>query len=739
MIDLSTLRCWKLQPNLPYSPGPRYGHSITVNPVDEKIIIMGGDIYDNDFNGIDDSSIGMIDEAKFSLLSSVIYECDIKLLERFMDKSPVDISNSSETEVSSIPFSAVTAATSNRAETGTATLAADSRTTFPTSFGKDKVRKSQLNIDLNDASPSQPPLSPTSASTGPLVSSTPLHSADEEDYVSVDESVVHGTAKRPSEKLYMTSESPLSNSDTKNLSDSTQVKQDSDEQPPNLEVLRDEFSESENAGNIKNESTFTNSNVQADTINDLIYKTPENDKTSKLKKLTAISSNSNLTSTSVSNMTAKSVDEDEVYDDIPSNFATPSLQQFSTMPFSNSATPFSPALVERDNVKLIRLIQMVNDVKTEMRQSVAQANSQIVSLEAEKKELLEKLEAKSQGNDSSLIEKNLQLESFIKDELSTIPALNSLIKEQQETMNKISAKVQGEELLQEQIYHLEAQNSSLKSKLENLFAIHGITTVGGDEQSKEISNAIQPTNFESVTTKVDALLEKWNNAAPHSGVLKEIDDLKKTNSNLSKQIEDSSSKFKEFEELYTESRNSLNKSHRALLLSQSETNKLKDQIKVLSNELEELKLKKRVFSNSNPRKPSYNRSLNSNNNLNSSNKAVSSKGEVVEPSDSSTSKHVVNDEANESNFHKADSVGHKDNDDFDGENDGSEENTSQHDISFVDDRYEIRIKDLEANLFIVSQERDQMREELISLKKQMYNTRNNSSFISSPVVSSPNI
>ena len=738
VIDLSTFRCWRLQPNLPYSPGPRYGHSITVNPVDEKIIIMGGDIYDNDFNGIDDSSIGMIDEAKFSLLSSVIYECDIKLLEKFTDKSSMAISNSSEAEVSSVPFSAVTAATSNKAETGSATLASDSRTTFPTSFGRDKVRKSQLNIDLNDTSPSQPPHSPTSASTDPLVSSTPLHSADEEDYVSVDESVVHGTAKRPSEKLYMTSESPFSNSDTRNLSDSTQIKHDLDEKSRNHEVLDNEIFESENTDNIKNESTFANTNVQTDPVSDLIYKTPENDETSKLKKLTAISSNSNTTSTSVSNMTAKSVDEDEVYDDIPSNFATPSLQQFSTMPFSNSATPFSPALVERDNVKLMRLIQMVNDVKAEMKQSVSQANSQIVTLEAEKKELLEKLNAESRGNDSSMIEKNLQLESFIKDELSTIPALNSLIKEQQETINRLSAKVQGEELLQEKIYNLEAQNSSLNSKLENFFVIHGVTAVGEEGQSKDVSKAIQPTNFESVTTKVDALLEKWNNAAPHSGVLKEIDHLKQTNFNLSKQIEDSSSKFKEFEELYTESRNSLNKSHRALLLSQSETNKLKDQIKVLSNELEELKLKKRVFSNSNPRKPSYNRSLNSSTNANSTNKAVSSHGEGVEPNDLNGSNHAVNEGAtNQSNTRNAGSVREIDN--FDGENGEIDESTSQHDISFVDDRYEIRIKDLEANLFIISQERDQMREELISLKKQIYNTRNNASFSSSPVVSSPNI
>ena len=42
------------------------------------------------------------------------------------------------------------------------------------------------------------------------------------------------------------------------------------------------------------------------------------------------------------------------------------------------------------------------------------------------------------------------------------------------------------------------------------------------------------------------------------------------------------------------------------------------------------------------------------------------------------------------------------------------------DNSLIDDRYEIKIKDLEANLFIVSQERDQIKEELVKLKKQMY-------------------
>lgn len=743
VIDLSTFSCWKLQPNLPYSPGPRYGHSITVNPVEEKLIIMGGDIYDNDFNGIDDSSIGMIDEAKFSLLSSVIYECDIKLLEKFVDRSFAGISNRSLNEGNPLATQVPTASpsvTGSGVETGTATLAStsNSKTAFPSSFGKEMIRKSESNIELNDTSLTHPPQSPTSASTGPLVSSTPLHSADEEDFVSIDESIAYGTAKRPSMKLTISPQAPSPNSDTRDLSDSTQTNRDMNNQSLDHGDIYDENSHIKNTDNIKNENTFTR-NSQSDLVSDLIYKTPENQKDSvaKVKKLSSISSNSNVASTSVSNIPIKTVDEDEVYDDIPSNIATPSLQQFSTLPFSNSATPFSPALVERDNVKLLRLIQMVNDVKAEMKSSVAQANSQIVNLEAEKKELLEKLRAKSEGNDTTLIEKNLELESFIKNELSTIPSLNSLIKEQQQTIKSLSAKVQGEETLQEKINNLEAENSTLRNKIDNFLTIHGvpISTNGEPDQEKGLSRTVEPPNFESITAKVDTLLEKWNNAAPHSGVLKEIDDLKKINSNLSKQIEDSSTKFKEFEELYTESKNSLNKSHKALLLSQSETNKLKDQIKVLTNELEELKLKKRVFSSSNSRKPSYNRSLNSSTNVININKGTQSA-----LSDTPENVHDTEDNQAENTGTNNGVSRYEVQNGTDGESDGSDgEDSDQHDISLVDDRYEIRIKDLEANLFIVSQERDQMREELIGLKKQLYNTRNNSAFSSSPVVSSPNI
>ncbi|GME86522.1 unnamed protein product [Ambrosiozyma monospora] len=87
LIDLNNLNCFKILSNLPSSPGPRSGHSLTVDLTNEKLIIMGGDQEDKNFNDVFETKNDLIDEATFTYPSSVIYEFDMDLLPKYMERS----------------------------------------------------------------------------------------------------------------------------------------------------------------------------------------------------------------------------------------------------------------------------------------------------------------------------------------------------------------------------------------------------------------------------------------------------------------------------------------------------------------------------------------------------------------------------------------------------------------------------------------------------------------------------
>jgi hypothetical protein len=678
IIDLSNLNSWKLKNSLLFSPGARYGHSITVNSNDEKILIMGGDIYDNDLSGIEDLSINMVDETKFALPSSVIYECDIKLIEKFIDKPKIK---------------------NNSIKDPTKNL----NTTFPSNFGHDIINeRSRSNINLNDS----PELLENSfhAST-PLNSDTEdnnLDSIKQNDEIIIDDIIVDiiddnlKNIPSPEQKLFK--------------KDNNEILKSSNDTIQNNENLTSKI--------ILNATTLNIQNVQNDPI---LYKTPEtikNDDNNNTDDDDDDDDDDDKNNNKNENDHAAAVVKTTDFADFPPSFATPLTQQAATL-------PFSPAIAEKDNIKLQRLIQMVNDVKTEMKLSVASANSQIVKLEAEKAQLLEQLknEKKSinsfslteedlQENDDISSSRTLKLQHFIKNELSTVSELNNLIQTQQENIKLLTERLIGEEPLHDKIFELEAENSSLKNKIENFSILSeslNISPSNIENQNKQLDPV------ETLSKKLDLLVTKWNINGPHTDSAKYLEDingLKETNDQLLSQLNDANNKIEEYDILFSESKNSLNKSHKALLLSQSESNKLKNQINLLRNELDDLKLKRRVYSNSNSRIPSASR------NISASNTPI-----LKNPSTSSLIRA-------DSSIHSDHSTGISNlKDSTSDENEIENENEDDYDMSFVDERYEIKIKDLEVNLFIVSQERDQIREELNELKKKLYNNMNNSTVL----------
>lgn len=683
IINLLNFHCWKLHPNLTYSPGPRFGHSITVNPVDEKILIMGGNVYDNDFTGIGDTSIDLIDEAKFSLPSSVLYVCDIKEIENFIDKSPIE----------------------NKAEdnhSNSNSMMTKSPSNFATAMKNHS--KSKSNIDLTE----------TPVET--FVSSTPLELSDidndQDPAVIINENLQNyetstGRAQ-PNDACISTIDDTFNNDEIDKVLE------------PNTIVAKPENSSNFDTKAVlvspikrDNEETVTSGEAavttatttpKSDVIYDsTLYKTPENQPVRATK------------SKAPANLLIKKLTSDSL--EAPPTISTPTIEQQSIL-------PFSPAVAEKDNIKIQRLVQMVSDIKTEMMKSVQNANCQIVKLESEKKELMEKLN----GKDNNLLESDssengtatnidesgvgdestLKLKTFIKEELSTIPDLNRLIKEQEDKLQIMSRKLHGEEPLHDKIFELEGENMSLKKKLENYSIIHGSCepTTGGGSLEDLNGYYDNSKSIDDINRKLNVLVSKWNVDGPHTSnaeYVDEINKLKQENAELSNKLAESNNVVKNYELLFSESKESLNKSFQALSLSQVESNKLRNQLNSAMKELSDLKMKKRVYSNSSSRIPSSSRI--------SSASATPNLKENPHFEEGKDSSHETN-TPNQIDNQEAQNI----------EEDMEEDNN----VSLVDERYEIKIKDLEANLYIVSQERDQTREELIKLKKELYNARNGS-------------
>lgn len=653
VIDLTNMNSWKLFSDLPYSPGARYGHSISANVKDAKLVIMGGDVYDNDFDGIEDTSINLIDESKFALTSSVVFECDIHLVQRFIEKQ---VLNDTRQEVKNI-------------ESPTAK--------FPTEYKQEVLKQSRNNsfIDLVE-----------SPAANGIPSSTPINSDEE-----IDEN--NSTNNKTIENSVTT---PLNVSSEKNGDDIT------------LETI-DRVTIPVAQGR-----TINPAHMQSDAFADDVSPSSSSKEKNQAKK-SNVSLGSNQIRDSHDSLPKTLKTPDQQIDSSPS-FSTPSIQQ-------HAALPFSPAVVEKDNLKIQKLVKMVNDIKSEMKRSVNNANSQIVKLESEKAQLLEQLKKREMGdslskpaisenadvsnnllNGDTTLQKSLEYEKFINDELSTIPLMSRLIEDQKNKISNLESRLHDDEDLKEKVLKLEAENLSLRSKIENLMAINGASEV----------SKVPP--IESLTAKINELSIKWSKVGPHveSKVSEDLHKYKAMSESLTKQLEESLEKQKELEHLYNQSKNSIQLSHKAMLLAQSESSNLKNELKNVKNELEDLKMKRRVFSASSGR-------------LQSSASRIPSSSSVVGHLSGPKNQDVSNmQDKLDGSIDNSKSVD-PESQSLNGEESGYEGRN----VDLSDERYQFKIRDLEANLFIVSQERDQIKKELISLKKELYNTSHDTSMYSS--------
>lgn len=529
-VDLNNMNSFKVISNLPYAPSPRCGHSISVNGNEQKIVVMGGDKYDDDFSGVKDDNNPQIEENQFSYKSSVIFEFDINKLDEFMEKA----SNSTSLPViSSTPLS------------------------------------SKSNLDLSELP----------------------------DTSNVEQKQAHRLS-------YIKSESAEKAAPVEeNVPDSARIRSTDSQFLKHEESIFNDYHDMDADDTLQKSPEVTNASDQTTTTPTTAFTNVSNDVSSRLASETT-----DFSKTSA--LDVSPVDKVELI--------KPSTPSFNNKQAQNGTpiVPFSPAFMDRDNDKMKQLVKMVNDVKNDLNTKVMEANNKIKSLSEENDTL------KSQMGNQITFDK--------------LTELNELIKSQQQKIETLSTRLISEDDLQRRLDQMEQKNLQLTKENENFKLV-----------KEEI---VSDSGVKSITEGLTNLLVHLD--SKDKSMNDEIE--------AQKQVKDS--KLQDLENLHKETISSLNKTYKALHLSQNELGKYREENMTLKNQIEELKITKRIYSNS--------------------------------------STPVINNRGTQDT----------EDDDDDDENDL--------------DPLVIKLKDLEAHLYIVSQERDQLKDELLSVKKQLYNTKN---------------
>lgn len=522
-IDLNSMNSFKVVSNLPYSPSPRCGHSISVNGNDQKIIVMGGDKYDDDFSGIDDDKNSQIDETQFSYKSSVIFEFDINTLDEFMEKASKN--GKSLPIISSTPLS------------------------------------SKSNLDLSEFPDT------------PIVEQKQAHRLSYLKSESKDELVeVEGKEEEKEE-------------------DPTRIKSVDSQFLRNEESIFNDYNDMNGDETIGNKSPENRSPETTHVTDNTVTPT------------TGFTNVSNLSRANAEFSEVSPIDKVDILRKPPPS--TPSFNDNKLGPNGTPMIPFSPAYLERDNDKMKKLIKMVNDVKNDLNTKVLEANKKIKSLSEENE--------------------GLKGEMANKITFEKLTDLNELIKSQQLKIENLSKRLISEDEFHQRMNKLEGENKQLIKENEDFKLIK--SEISSDDGIKSIN-----TGLESLLLRLDTSGEQE----------------KSTAAEFESQLKSKDLELQQYEVKQKETISSLNKTYRALHVSQNELGKYREENKMLKNSIEELKISKRVYSNS--------------------------------------STPIVDNRDDEDNH----------------------------------DPLLIKLKDLEAHLYIVSQERDQLKDELFLVKKQLY-------------------
>lgn len=364
----------------------------------------------------------------------------------------------------------------------------------------------------------------------------------------------------------------------------------------------------------------------------------------------------------------------------------------SSSPINTTAGPTSNAINERD----------YNAVKREN----IELNSELIKLKA---------------NNETLSQKFNEFEPLMNNSIIELEKLNNIIQHQQDEIAELTQQAAKSEQHLEEINKLQTENDILHKQLENLKRERAGKRTSTNDKISNISTDInklvalwrtkkeaasdldrslitdesinESSNDEDFANRsvISSVSSVSNNKAfnqLHSQINEMIHiNKEQENKNIALQekiielttematLKEQSVKANDFEKLeenYRNAMNSMKKTGKALDMSQKELNKQKEQNNTLKSEIEELKLYRASRKN------------NSRNSVENGNNSGSI-GENIANGDG-----------------------------FDEDDEDEDDMKNAH--------YNFKIKDLEAELFIIKQERDELKENVVSLRKKLINS-----------------
>lgn len=684
VLNLHTLVWSKLMDTgMLHGPGPRCGHTMTYLPRFNKLVIMGGD--KNDFINNDPDNFDTYEVSDGEEVGTMVYEFDLTVCEPFFTSEEVQVRTTKK-----IAASALAAPAPKRTELPQ--VADDAAAGFlrharsfsagPEDFRTPTGSPDRLKRDLNSGVAS-------SAASGYMtlenqdkfveVDVPSASMSEKED--TIDEEITPRSGNFLHETSYTHSESPKRNFHNGHGVAVDPIDADISREENTTPVLLRDVSQSHstrddskvkalvadltNELNLLRSSTKQQMLVATDRINALERENRE------LKQ--------NNGQDQIRDLQAQVQEKDEILLEMkrqmdPSAFAVDESE-------GSTPGPDNIGITEKNRLKLERL----------------ELNNKLLYLQQQNNLLSKKLE---------------EFEPFMNNQIGQLSDFQKIIGAQEEKIAKLTSQLKEQEPLQKEINEWKSRYESLRLEHENYKTIHAddeisddegevIAENGGDPSNRSImSNATGRRSKKDIASHLENLVNLWSfkNATgshsrnisvegagtnPESNAMveqlqKQLDELMR----ISKQQEEGASleiqelraelgaklqNLKTFETNYRDALQSVNNTSRALNLTQEELDKQKVLIDKLMKENSELKIYKKA----------------------SSSKRLSSKSPILEegstPEFSSHEPEVADDEGHISSAH-----------------------------------FNMKIKDLEADLFILKQERDQLKENVTSLQKKLY-------------------
>ena len=360
-----------------------------------------------------------------------------------------------------------------------------------------------------------------------------------------------------------------------------------------------------------------------------------------------------------------------------------------------------------DTRKLLQDLQsQLKQLKAAANGKAVEASNQISSLETELQQLkvtsgkegvpqgdivVKKLQNRCdilEGDNKALRDRLVGLEKLLNAKFLDLSNLNNIIKQQREVIEKYGPGSESGSKIAElkgKIETLTSENERLRRDLE-------------DKESSEIQN------IKEYSEEIDTFIGKWNNSAKvseaHEGDQGSEEDINTRGlagynpyhraviRKLNQQLDDLLSKSQEL----SESRDKLGVEYRLL---EGKYSKVNEELRAKQTELDELSA-------------NYKESINSMNNT----------SKALELSQKELEKYKSLNRKLQEDLENA-KLGHNREGSSEGKEDGNVSVNSNDNSSIRDARFNMKINDLKAELFIIQQERDSLKDETLQLKKKL--------------------